>query len=1744
MITEIKKQWHRIISGILAVAMVINMLPAGALTAFAATSTDYYVLVKDQNGTPVEGASVTVTDSEDAVVTDGELTDADGKVKLFTFEDETPAAFTVKAEKDGYVSNDKAFTAEISENEATVEVVIEKVPETYTVYGTVTYPDDPDTVENEAETPVEAKVTLNGAELEITDGKFSFTGIPASADAYTLKVEPADEAYAVKEVEVTVTDKDVECDVELEKVMETYTVTGTITDEEGTAVAEAVVTLGDKEYSTTDGTFKFENVASGEYTITVAAADEKYETAEITVTVADQDTEVPVELKVKTFKVSFTSALDVTFEKEDATAIAAEETVAYGEAISFKVVKAEGVPEIEVLLKDGDAETILSATEDVYTVSDIRKDYTVEVIELDVTAPELTATVSDGDTWTKEKTVTVEVTDDSDFTLYISETEIADPTPETVATATELAVTDGKAEYLAVKEGEENTYYLYAVDEKGNIGTLTVAVKNIDITAPVVDGYEEFENRYFDWDKFELVTSYKYQVSANDALSGIAKVVFVPAVLGGKNVEVTEPNEEGYYLAEATTEKAFSIVRVYDNVGNVKEYITGAVDADATGITLNTVFQTGSNKAQITVEYRAAKEQNYEYTYTHGGTTSEKVALTYDGQVNGIYVYKASFEIEENGKYTVKVYREGRTRAMVTSSITVYSVDDDNPTVDAVKQYAKDADGNWVLLENDAWTNTDVEIRVNSSDKGTGFIANKPALGVNNVFYSVNGGETQEIFYDGSEYTAIPVSEQGESEYIISVKDYAGLHSDKVKTTVRIDKTAPELSVVSPTAPEQDVTVEFTAKDKESTVTVIVKETVENEDGTTTEVETPTEVPVENSGIKAIKYNMLNKDTGEEEKDVEIQGDNGTVDVEKDGHYTFTAVSIDNAGNESTPVTAEVVRDKTAPVIESVTANGEDVTFNASAPWYFSKEAVTVTIAASDATTSVASIVTKLTSTSLTENGSSSVTTEENGNTIQLTEDGLYQLEITVTDEAGNAVTEKTNLILIDSKVPEGADSSKPLVLLTPSGEMKKPESGIYTGDVTVTLAVIDPAAANGTYSGLNTVEYLVKAADVTDTLSEVLIYENGTKGDIRQDLTQEDTKEITVNSNTFYSNAVELSARAEDNAGNEFIPVVQTIKIDPKAPVVKVEFEAGEKHNEMYYQETVKAKITIEERNFDSKLVEFTAEKDGKDMGLDFSWDSEGDVHTANVVFDKDGKYTFAITKVTDIAGNETTDIEVTGGVPETFVVDKTDPVIRVSYDNNAVVNGHYFNNFRTATVTVTERNFDADLIKASITASLAGAGISAPGLGSWSSSGDRHTATIHYNADGDYTFEITGSDLAGRSAGEPEYGDSAAPEKFTVDTTIEAPMITGVENGVAYKGDVIPVITFTDVNYESHEISLLRTRTYQRNVDVTADLITPVTLNGQGGSSTSNNFDKIAENDGIYVLTVSMTDMAGNTEMESVTFTVNRFGSVYVYGEYLASLVADGGAYVQQVTDDLVITEYNPDRLLSDSLIIETTRDGRPVDIDYTVSPTINEYVGVGESGWFQYSYTMDKENFTSDGVYKIAVSSRDATGNFPETANYEDMDILFRVDSTPPEITSVVGLEEAIVNAEQIEVRYTVFDAIALKSVKIYIDGALKEEITDFSADMNNYEGSFIIEEGRTAQSVRIVVEDMAGNITDTGAEDFTSAYVFNDKVTVSTNMLVRLVANKPLFFGLIALLAGGFFWFFLIFKRRKDEEEEEA
>src|SRR5699024_4976833 len=113
---------------------------------------------------------------------------------------------------------------------------------------------------------------------------------------------------------------------------------------------------------------------------------------------------------------------------------------------------------------------------------------------------------------------------------------------------------------------------------------------------------------------------------------------------------------------------------------------------------------------------------------------------------------------------------------------------------------------------------------------------------------------------------------------------------------------------------------------------------------------------------------------------------------------------------------------------------------------------------------------------------------------------------------------------------------------------------------------------------------------------------------------------------------------------------------------------------------------------------------------------------------------------------------------------IDITAPAVSIYYDLNNPVNGRYYNAARTATVVVSERNFDEALFTFNVTNTDG----TQPYISEWTHSTGNgvsdettHTCQVVFSADGDYTFTADVSDLAGNHA---SYGQT---DEFTIDQT-----------------------------------------------------------------------------------------------------------------------------------------------------------------------------------------------------------------------------------------------------------------------------------------------------------------------------------------------------------------------------------------
>lgn len=356
----------------------------------------------------------------------------------------------------------------------------------------------------------------------------------------------------------------------------------------------------------------------------------------------------------------------------------------------------------------------------------------------------------------------------------------------------------------------------------------------------------------------------------------------------------------------------------------------------------------------------------------------------------------------------------------------------------------------------------------------------------------------------------------------------------------------------------------------------------------------------------------------------------------------------------------------------------------------------------------------------------------------------------------------------------------------------------------------------------------------------------------------------------------------------------------------------------------------------------------------------------------------------------------------PTKFTIDTTAPVISVAYDNNSASNGNYYNNKRTATVTITEHNFDTSRIALSMTAQDAGKSVAAPAFGSWSDNGDTHTATLSFDADATYTWSLAYTDKAGNKA------KDLAKQEFCIDTTKPVVTIKGVTPGSVNNnsGNMSFVIECTDTNLEYFS-PVLTVEVYENSRFVRKTITGNVISISNGQRVEFRNLNE----DGVYSLTCHAQDKAGNS-YETVNiidaggkqvtetagqgeklmdFSINKGGSIFSLDDNTMKLVKD--YYVQKVYHDVVVREINPDEVTS--CTVKVNGKALKQGTDFSVN-------NVSESdGWHKYEYVISNAVFEKEGQYNIVVETKDKADSVAYS-DVKSVNIEFIVDKTAPTYT----------------------------------------------------------------------------------------------------------------------------------------------
>ncbi len=545
---------------------------------------------------------------------------------------------------------------------------------------------------------------------------------------------------------------------------------------------------------------------------------------------------------------------------------------------------------------------------------------------------------------------------------------------------------------------------------------------------------------------------------------------------------------------------------------------------------------------------------------------------------------------------------------------------------------------------------------------------------------------------------------------------------------------------------------------------------------------------------------------------------------------------------------------------------------------------------------------------------------------------------------------------------------------------------------------------------------------------------------------------------------------------------------------------------------------------------------RDGSDY-VTVSLDQQGsgwkdlgnDTYSYTVDLSADGDYVIGEAKFHDVLGGGIHSASANG---EEFVIDQTAPKLNVSWNTEAAQNGKYYNAARTATITVEEHNFDPNLFKIEAPVSAGNGDEATPAqIGGWSSNGDTHTATVTFPGQGVYTLSVSGEDLASNKS------ESYTSPEFVIDTIKPKIDIQNVVNRTAYAGEVAPTAAVHDTNLAdgtSIEVSKISYPLSKDDPNPYAGAA--INTSATDKSVSYLNPAKTKGNDGVYTLTVQAIDLAGNTESEAVTWSVNRFGSTYVISDNTGKMLDQ---YLKSSkTTDVKVTEINPSGLDDNKTSVELTRDTKNTTLKSGDNYTTDSDTS---SGWSEYNYTVSKSNYDKDGAYRVLFHSEDAAGNSSENTmegknakkSGAAAEINFAVDDTAP-IASFVDLaSNGKYEESSHKAKVSFEDNLKLSKAQIKVNG---KTVATFTADQLEKSPirEFTLDGSSSKQDVTVVAWDAAGN---------KSKELKATGVLVTNDSFVLWMNNLPLMVGTIVaivVVAGGIYM--VVAKKRKENEEK--
>lgn len=454
-----------------------------------------------------------------------------------------------------------------------------------------------------------------------------------------------------------------------------------------------------------------------------------------------------------------------------------------------------------------------------------------------------------------------------------------------------------------------------------------------------------------------------------------------------------------------------------------------------------------------------------------------------------------------------------------------------------------------------------------------------------------------------------------------------------------------------------------------------------------------------------------------------------------------------------------------------------------------------------------------------------------------------------------------------------------------------------------------------------------------------------------------------------------------------------------------------------------------------------------------------------------------------------------------ELFSIDQTAPEINVAFAN-AAGNGEFYRESRTATITVTERNFDPNKIVASIQNSIGGT----PTLGFTDNSNTEHVATLTFG-EGDYSFSIEGTDLCNHSATVSYSGGNE--QSFHVD--LKDPMIVdnftdfinNLEN--SFNADKEMTFAITEHNFAAAGVNI---RVYRapagqelsdgNREDCTADYVTENMWTSNGDT---HNASLKFSSDYVYQVSITVTDKSGRTPATATSpvFEIDKTKPVLKTPDNRDKLVYTKKS-TQTEAASIVFEDSNIDKIAYSVVAYQMELNEDNVGYDVKVSDPKKFEVSTD-------SVIISNDYFKNDGIYEVKSVAYDVAGNASEESTHtyviqRNTDFLVYIpESNKENQTGLYKFNEKGIRSADFEDIEIISYVTSDKSVGVRVGD---EDVTGDDIDVKELKGSDLGGDKKNDETINQVT-----------AYDLTLKNSFiaqnYDSDTIDTDLLLNAVAS---------------------------------